>query len=307
MSDSLKHDLNALKSLFLLYRERSVTKAAVIAGVTQPSMSRTLNKLREVYNDRLFVRQKDELIATPKAELLMTRLSPLFEQISVVIDAAEPLEPDTATGKFHFCAPEFISKYAMANVPSGILDATPNIEFYYSYWDQDVTEDLKSGDIDLAFGYLPECPNHVKKITLATDQLVMLSRPGHPLFATDKSSELANLLSYPHIALKHSGVEDDAVDRSLAAKGMGRHCIVHTPDLVAAFSLLVSSDYLMLAPKKLANHLCSDAHHSPWPLEPIEIEYSLYWGAIKDQDNLHKFIRNHIGKTFEAQLKHLLG
>ena len=120
MSSTTQHDLNALKSLFLLYRERSVTKAATAAGVTQPSMSRTLNKLREEYNDRLFIRQKEALVPTPKAEALISKLQPLFEQINQIMENTETLEPETATGQFCFSAPNFCQpicygQYALRN------------------------------------------------------------------------------------------------------------------------------------------------------------------------------------------------
>ena len=293
----MKQDLNALQSLFLLYRERSVTRAATVAGVTQPSMSRTLQKLREQYQDRLFVRQKDELIATPKAELLVSRLAPLFDEIHQTLDAVEPVQPQQARGSFAFCAPEFISKFGMSNLPTGILTTAPNMEFSYSYWSEDVAAKLKSGDIDLAFGYLPECPNHVKQHLLSSDTLHFYCRQGHPLSERTRVSE-ALLLDYSHIVVKNSGLDDTGYDRQLAAKGGQRNRIVTTPDMAAAFSLLQRTDYVLLAPAKVANYLAPDAIGLATDWLELEIGYSLYWGAVKDQDSLHKYIREIIIATF---------
>jgi len=298
MSHALNHDLNALKSLFLLYRERSVTKAARVAGVTQPSMSRTLNKLRSEYGDRLFVRQKDELVPTPKAELLVSSLAPLFEQIESAMDAVEPVQPAQATGKFAFCAPDFISLFAMANLPSGILTITPKIEFSYRYWGEDLEDQLKAGDVDLAFGYFPECPNHVKSLAINDDEFVFVRRPDHPL---QGEISLADTLNYPHIAVKNSGFADDFFDRALAAKGLQRQRVVTTPDIEAAFSLLLKSDYLMVIPAGLARYLCPQALQTELPIDGQQtLQYSLYWGAIKDQDKLHQYIREVIKAAFLA-------
>lgn len=298
MGQSRNHDLNALKSLFLLYRERSVTKAAKVAGVTQPSMSRTLNKLRSEYGDRLFVRQKDELVPTPKADLLMSGLAPLFEQIEATMDAVEPVQPDRATGRFCFSAPDFVSKFAMANLPSGILTITPKIEFSYRYWSEELGDLLKAGDVDLAFGYFPECPNHVKSLSINDDQFVLLHRPNHPI---EDDISIDSILQYPHISLKDSGFSDDFFDRGLAAKGLARQRVVTTPDISAAFSLLIKSDYLMVAPAGLARYLCPEAIQHELPVENAALEYCLYWGAIKDQDKLHRYIREVIQAAFLAQ------
>lgn len=303
-SDNISHsninsgqlDLNGLKNLFLLYRERSVTGAAKVAGVTQPSMSRTLQKLREEYNDRLFIRQKDQLVPTAKAEFLMTQLAPLFEQIFQVVEAAEPLKPDLATGNFHFCAPDFVSKFAMDNLPTGILQVAPRLEFYYSYWSDSVSEQLKSGELDLAFGYIPECPNHVKCMPIAEDDLVLVYRPE---MQGQSFETVEQLLSKPHIALSHSGVMDDEVDRMLAAKGLQRHRVVITPDVEAAFKLLMKADYLMVVPRKMAEYFVPQAIVHTLPVADLKVSYGIYWGAVKDQDNLHKFIREIIIKAFQ--------
>lgn len=273
----MSHDLNALKNLFVLYRERSVTKAAHIMGVTQPSMSRVLNKLRNEYDDRLFVREKDTLVPTPKADLLVTKLAPLFEQIDQAMDATLPMQPEVATGKFCFSAPDFISKFAMANLPSGILTTTPKIEFFYRYWSPGIIEKMKAGDVDLAFGYFHECPNHIKQYVISDDEFVLLHRPEHPI--VNKGETVESLLDYPHISIRDSGFSDDFFDKALLARGVRRQNVVTTPDISAAFSLLMSSDCLMVAPAKLAAYLCPESIALPLPTDKKPLEYSLYWGG----------------------------
>jgi len=300
----VSHDLNALKNLFVLYRERSVTKAAHIMGVTQPSMSRVLNKLRNEYDDRLFVREKDTLVPTPKADLLVAKLAPLFEQIDQAMDATLPMQPEVATGTFCFSAPDFISKFAMAHLPSGILTITPKIEFSYRYWSPDNIEQMKSGDVDLAFGYFSECPNHIKHYVISEDEFVLVHRPEHPI--ASKGVTIESLLGYPHVSIRDSGFSDEFFDKALMARGVRRQNVVTTPDISAAFSLLMSSDCLMVAPAKLAAYLCPESIVQPLPTGNKTLEYSLYWGAIKDQDKLHQYIRQIIIATFQKQWPSLI-
>ena len=69
-------DLNLLVALQALLEEKSVTKAASRLFISQPAMSRVLQKLRYQLDDPLFTRTGNELIPTPKACLLYTSPSP---------------------------------------------------------------------------------------------------------------------------------------------------------------------------------------------------------------------------------------
>ena len=53
-----KADLNLLVALYVLLEERSVSAAAKRLSITQPAMSKTLSRLRETFDDPLFVRSK---------------------------------------------------------------------------------------------------------------------------------------------------------------------------------------------------------------------------------------------------------
>ena len=49
-------DLNLLKYLDVLLREQNVTRAAEQLGITQPAMSNSLKRLRELFGDPLLIR-----------------------------------------------------------------------------------------------------------------------------------------------------------------------------------------------------------------------------------------------------------
>ncbi len=64
----LRIDLNLLVALQVLLEERNVTRAAERLSVSQPALSKTLQKLRETFDDELFTRTAHGLIPTPRAE-----------------------------------------------------------------------------------------------------------------------------------------------------------------------------------------------------------------------------------------------
>ena len=60
-------DLNLLISLQVLLEEQNVSRAAERLFITQPAMSKTLARLREVFDDALFTRSSHGMRPTPRA------------------------------------------------------------------------------------------------------------------------------------------------------------------------------------------------------------------------------------------------
>lgn len=63
-------DLNLLKTLDALLDERSVTRAATRLSLTQPMVSGMLTRLREAFNDPLFIRAPHGMVPTLRAQAL---------------------------------------------------------------------------------------------------------------------------------------------------------------------------------------------------------------------------------------------
>ena len=65
-------DLNLFVILNAIYTEGSLTKAAEVVGITQPAVSNALSRLREKFDDELFVRTGSGMVPTQKTENITT-------------------------------------------------------------------------------------------------------------------------------------------------------------------------------------------------------------------------------------------
>lgn len=88
-----KIDLNLLIALEVLLEERSVTRAAQRLFITQPAMSKTLQRLRDLFNDPLFTRTAHGLVPTPKAADLQQPLVAILEQLETTILNGNSIPP----------------------------------------------------------------------------------------------------------------------------------------------------------------------------------------------------------------------
>ena len=99
-NDFSRIDLNLLTVLMVLYREGSVTRTAEVLHLGQPAISGALKRLREMFDDPLFVRSARGMLPTPRAQALMTDLQPLMENLHSAMFGAGEFVPARASSTF---------------------------------------------------------------------------------------------------------------------------------------------------------------------------------------------------------------
>lgn len=83
-------DLNLLVVFMVIFRERNASRAAGYLKVGQPAVSNSLRRLRERFNDPLFLRDGYGMRPTKKAVELADALLPAMSIIGAVISGEHP-------------------------------------------------------------------------------------------------------------------------------------------------------------------------------------------------------------------------
>lgn len=82
----MKVDMNLLVTFMVVFRERNVSRAAERLSVGQPAVSASLVRLRNCFDDRLFVREGRGMRPTAKAIAIADALLPAMSTLGSVID-----------------------------------------------------------------------------------------------------------------------------------------------------------------------------------------------------------------------------
>jgi DNA-binding transcriptional LysR family regulator len=85
-------DLNLMVVFLVLYREQSVSAAAKRLNVGQPAVSGSLCRLRQRFNDSLFVRHGRGVRPTPRAEQIAKSLAPSIRKIELILSLTPAAE-----------------------------------------------------------------------------------------------------------------------------------------------------------------------------------------------------------------------
>ena len=109
-------DLRSLRFLARLIETGSVTRAGEACGLSQPTASRVLGRLRDALGDPLLVRGQHRHVLTPRAEALRQAVREAEEAVGLLL-APNDFDPATTERSFRMGATE----YSMATVVSGLL------------------------------------------------------------------------------------------------------------------------------------------------------------------------------------------
>lgn len=243
-------DLNLLVALEALLEEGSVSKAAERLFVTQSAMSKTLGRLRQLFDDPLFVRKGAGMTPTPRAEQLAMQLPGVLLAVQEMLEPQvfNPLEFD---GHFNLQVPGHMGLWLMPLLVQRLDITAPNVRLSVRSSVDRPFEQLNNGRLDFILqAELLEYPDDLRLTTLGYASPVLLARKGHPLEGKELSWE--EILPYPHVQL----IADELADIHFLVPQESvfmRHMAAAVPDLstdqlLTAIQVVCSSDYLFPAP-----------------------------------------------------------
>ena len=246
-------DLNLLVSLQALLEERSVTKAAQRLFITQPAMSRVLQRLRVQLGDPLFTRAGNELVPTPKARDIQQRLPSLLDSVLDIVSEGE-FDPATYSGEIVIAVPEFVAISLISELTRVVTEQAPNLILSISSETESVEGELADGILDFAIDIERGVTEDFNSKSLAIFTPSIWMREGHPLAKKDQVT-LDEILDYPFvqyyllISKRVSARTDARFDRALRELGRKRKKALVTNQLMTAMETVCDSDCLMVAAK----------------------------------------------------------
>ena len=292
-------DLNLLYVLHVLIEEQNVTKAAARLKVSQPAVSRSLSRLRDVFDDPLFIRTSHGLSATAKTQSLQPLLTETLKSLESLIQPVE-FNPASSERRFTLSTTDFGTLTVLPKILDQFRQEAPNAVLDVKSWDEDMVGQLDQSNIDLAVAVLSkEPPPGIRAMRLQSDEMVCLARKGHPLIGDTLT--LDAYLNADHVQVVLGRREFFAVDRVLDKLGHKRHVSVHLPNFVPAARTVMDSDLLLTVPRLFAEDMlqtASDIVLYELPFATRSFDYSMIWHESVQHDAAHIWFRGLLRQAF---------
>jgi DNA-binding transcriptional LysR family regulator len=286
-------DLNLLVLLAELLREKSVSRAARRAGLSQPAASHALRRLRELFDDELLVRVGRRMVPTPRALELGPPLERALASMSTLVAPPAAFDPRTAKRSFRIATADLQQVVLFPRLLSILAGEAPGLDLVVDPGIHHVADRLAAGELDLglfplrARDRLPGLREHV----LLHDHFVCLVRRGHPL--ARRQPDAKRFAAARHAFVAPGGVRGGVVDDVLAERGLTRRVAFQAAQFLVAPFVVAETDLVITVPAQVARLftrlLPLAAFEPPVPLGGFSM--SLVWHERFDADPAHRFLR----------------
>jgi len=249
-------DLNLLRVFDAIYTTRSVTIASSTLHLTQPAVSKQLNRLREILEDPLFVRTVEGMAPTPRAEALAGPIHRALAEVRSAFDSQVGFDPSASERTFRIFMNDAGQMALLPRLLATLVSEAPkvNIETLQMPTARMRALGLESGDVDLAVGYFENFDGSIRCQVLFEEHYVGMVREDHPEIQDKLSFE--QFLHASHVIYQPAGgghsSQESFVDKAFWAAGVHRRVAVRLAHAVGMSSMVSNTDHLVVIPHRLA-------------------------------------------------------
>jgi DNA-binding transcriptional LysR family regulator len=244
-------DLTTLLVFSGLMRLRKATAVAHELGLTPPGVSHALKRLREVFDDHLFLRRPHGLEPTAVALALEPRISSAIDALREGLSAPAAFDPRASQHIVRIGAFDYELSTVLPRFVGAIADEAPGVRVIARAMARDqALKALADGELDLAIGFFWNAPDTIALTKLYSESYAVVAR-ADGAFA-DRSLTLARYCAANHVLVSPSGDLAGIVDTALREKGRSRRVICATPLFFPALALACETGALATVPHRLA-------------------------------------------------------
>lgn len=297
MSKIDRLDIKQLRVFQALIKEENASKAASQLGLTQQAVSEQLKKLRDIFNDRLFLRKTNGFLPTPFAENLAQEIDKVLEGFEALL-APKAFDPKTLQGTYVIAATDYAQQIVLPNFIAYLRKASPNLKIIVRDFEIDKLHDLmEGGKVNLAIAFPDYIPQTYPTLSLFEEQHVCVASPTSSIRKTSKGTlTLKDIAAHPSIIASPSRPNfKDSIDDWFKKFGLVRNVMVSAPCFSVVPMYLETTDAIAFLPARAvenANLTIIDLETSPDPFEVIAA-----WHPRYSDEPLQKWIVEKLAKV----------
>ncbi len=281
-------DLNLFVVFDTIYTERNLSRAAEVLHVTQPAISNALKRLRDLYQDELFVRQPRGMQPTALAENSIGHVRQALELLNFSLQQGDAFDPAQSTKSFNLSMNDLAEMLLLPQLLEPIKASAPQVKVLNHYVGrQELVRELSAGQVDIAIDVPLINDSNVLHRPISKEHYVCVLRHGHPLLK--KPFTLENYLSLQHVHVSSRRTGGGYVDYALGKLGLKRTIAVRLQHYMAAPEIIRNSDMALTVPRPLAERADLPSVEVPCEFEPLE--WHLYWHKAADNDKANRWLR----------------
>lgn len=283
-------DLKLLRLLDALHASQSVTRTAERLGLSQPTISIGLARLRKMLDDPLFVRTPEGMQATPRTQALMPAVRQVLDGMDLLASVTAQFDAGSSERRFRIFMTDASHVTLMPRLFAHVRSLAPGVKLEAATLGPDMAQALQSGEADLALGLIPTLDRGFYQQALFDQDWVCLCNADHPRIG--EKFHLKHYLAEAHVGIV-SGTGAQLLESALQKLGKPRRVQLALPGFLGLPGILSTSDLVATLPRHIGETLAQAAGLRVLPC-PVAIEgftVKQYWHARYHQDPANRWLR----------------
>ncbi|MAV84138.1 MAG: LysR family transcriptional regulator [Gammaproteobacteria bacterium] len=290
-------DLNLLVVFNAIYAEGSLTKAGEIVGITQPAVSSALSKLRDYFDDQLFIRVGQGVKPTAKTENIIIHVRDALSILQRSLEQPDSFDPKISSRNFRLSLNDVSEGRILPILITKINKQAPHVKIssYYTNRD-DMHHALVANEVNFAVDPFPPPETDTIKELIFEDEFVCGFKKDHPL-AKEKTLSIEQYLELDHIHISGRRTGGALVDNALSKLQLNRRVSLRAQHYLITPEILRNSDMVLTCTSTFAKKHNLAFKKLPFDVAPSQ--FFLAWHQSNDADPGHIWLRGLIKEAFQ--------
>ncbi|WP_374665091.1 LysR family transcriptional regulator [Ramlibacter sp.] len=291
-------DIGMLRTFDALLRERNVSRAAARLFLSQPAVSASLNKLRQVFGDPLFTRTAHGVVPTARALALAPQVQKVLAELAALLE--EGFDVARSQRIFRIAGSDHASRLLLPALSRTLVQAGSGVRLVWvppGAWS--LAEHLRRGELDVAVVARIHVPRDLQTRLLYEDRYVYVTRRDHP--CAHEPVTLDSFCATPQVFLGYgTSTFDDLIDETLARAGRRRLAQIAVSSFGQIVHQLLHSDHAAVLGGRVARHYADVLRIQPLPFELPAYQSLLCWDSRTDGDAGVQWLKQQIVEAVAA-------
>lgn len=251
-------ELDQLRYFLKVAERLNLTRAAEELGISQPALSRAIQKLEEELGQPVLERRTRAVALTDAGILLQSRAQ---QVMSILEDTKAEIIDDAQSGRVRLGAIPTIAPFFLPTVLRDFAKEHPKATLVVQEQTTDrLLTGIAQGELDLAVVALPVQSRYLEVLPLFDEELFLVLPTGHPL-QDRKGIRLADVEPYPFILLDEAHCLSDQIMGFCRQKSFQPVAVERTSQLATVQELVSLGHGVSMVPA-MARHLDSSTRRT---------------------------------------------
>ncbi len=288
---ALTRDARHLVLFDEIYRGQSMTRAAEKLGLSQPTVSIWVGKLRQKLADPLFVRTSSGVRPTPRADALIGPVREALALLQGIGGKAPAFDAASSERVFRIAMTDASHITLLPRLLARVRPDAPGVGLEIVPISAQTPRALENGEADVAIGFIPGLEAGFHEHVLYAQDFVCLVSAGHPRIGTTMS--LRAYRDEAHIGIL-STASYTTLQTSLSKARIRRRVMLELPGFLGLSTIVAGTDLIATVPRHIGETLAASSaiRVVPCPVRIDGFTVRQYWHERFHRDPGHCFLRS---------------